>query len=296
MGRRLEGSRADPGLLGGVGFGSAIVLSMLGGCFQPLATDSDSVPPPVSGDSTATVVDAGPVPALPSPFTDADIGLAQSDAQCPYGSALCAELCGSPDCALSDMSIPGLTVTPPIVLADGGTTANPCDDIETQSMQIRTQSCSQCHGPNGSNMAYNWVLNDQALATMSPGNSGPVVIPGNPAGSEMFKRMVAGLYFTDPAYQGTAMGAPNTYGMPPAPGARQAAGPVSAQNSIVTPTSQDVSIIYEWILNCVNGAPDGGASQLPVNDTTSTPDAATSTGTTTPDAGTAHAPGDAGRD
>ncbi len=280
-------------LWGGIGCAAALVAvsPILGGCFQTLNDAADTVPPVVSDNQVIVIQpDAASFPALPSPYDASAIEASASGQPCAYGSALCFELCSSPSCALVDNTIPGETVTAPIILPDGGTVSNACDEIEGESMAIRTRSCSACHGPTGPKVDYDFILDDQKLVTQSVGTIGQLIIPGDPARSEIYKRMLAGLAFTDPGLKGLSQGAATSYGMPPAPGgARQVAGSTAAQDAIVTPTAQDVSVMYEWILNCAPGAPDGGASQLPVSDTgdagATAPD---------PDAG-AHPPVDAGK-
>jgi len=87
-------------------------------------------------------------------------------------------------------------------------------------------------------------MNDTTLTTAtSPsfktpsGAPAPYVIPGNPTASLIYERIVAGQ-------------------MPPGTPTLEL-GPDAAA-ALVYPTPSDVSVLYEWIQNCVTGT-DGGA-------------------------------------
>jgi hypothetical protein len=223
----------------------AIPASVVAGCFQSFdpGTVSSSQP---SGSST-----------LASP---GDVDAALIGAQCANNSAECADLCGSPECALPDAAIPPFLDIPVIVYqpdgsaagfgsaAPGTTTTDPCVAVEAESVVIRQRSCAPCHGPppapgfNG----FNYVLDDMTLANHPDNeNDGKImVIPGDPADSYVYQRVVTGL-------AGAGSG-----GMPPNPVGGDL--PPEAGAAVVYPTPADVSVLYGWILNCIVGA-DGGA-------------------------------------
>ncbi len=182
--------------------------------------------------------------------------------------------------APSDASTQGVADSAPATDAPLGSSfdaADPCSQIEQLSLAIRQRSCAQCHGPSGPQIDFDFVLDDNALATRPVGLIGPLVIPRDPTDSDFYKRMVEGLYFTDPAFAGTPMAAPNSFGMPPPPGARQIAGSTAAQDSIVSPTSEDLSVIYTWILICVPRS-DGGVASADDSGPSSALDATPTTG------------------
>ncbi|MBV9945675.1 MAG: hypothetical protein JOZ69_02380 [Myxococcales bacterium] len=212
------------------------------GCQELDPNLSSEVAAPVEAGSNADDAPA-PVPdALPDIFGSPDLSQ-----PCPPNSALCYQLCGSPTCALPDNSLPPNLGTPPIMEPDGGLTPKPCEAIEAQSFEIRKRSCSMCHGANAvPSFDYTWVLDDHQLVTNNQtAISKPIVIPGDPVSSELYQRVQLGII------GGSARG------MPLNPTAAQQLDP-SVAKSIVYPTSEDLSILYAWILNCVEGT-DGGA-------------------------------------
>jgi hypothetical protein len=178
--------------------------------------------------------------------------------QCTLDSPECAYLCGSPLCALGNdpadpdagAPIPQAAAVPPIYLGSGGvvggvldgaTATDPCVQIEAESLVIRTRSCAPCHQtPNtlsGTSLTY--ILEDSMLVTGSSTDNPPPVrflIPGDPAGSFIYQKVSSGA-------------------MPP-PNEQILGGDAAA--ALVYPTPSDVSVLYGWILNCVQGT-DGGA-------------------------------------
>jgi hypothetical protein len=167
--------------------------------------------------------------------------------QCAYGSPECFYLCGSPSCALADAAIPPELTKPPIYLPDGAVTTDPCEAVREESLLIREQSCTPCHsgeppapskGPEG----LNYILDDGKLATsVSPdyrlpdGGGKPYVVPGDPLDSFIYQRVVAGE-------------------MPMPRNAVDGYIGAKAGASIVYPTPSDISVLYEWIRDCVPGA------------------------------------------
>ena len=100
-----------------------------------------------------------------------------------------------------------------------------------------------------------------------------MVVPGDPAGSYVYQRVVSGLK----AGNG---------GMPPdisaVPGYVGASAYQANPNIVVYPTASDVSVLNEWILTCMPGA-NTMANQLSYGGGVHGPAAATSN----PDAGAA---------
>jgi hypothetical protein len=180
---------------------------------------------------------------LPSPFHRSDVDAALTE-QCEAGSNLCYQLCGSPSCALVDNSIPAELAASTIVLPEGGTAADACAQIDALSMQIRQRSCAPCHGPPPAPGfdGLNFILNDQELVSQTPSVvTAPVVTPGDPLGSVLYQRVQQG-------FTGASQG------MPPPPSYLPSfAGPQVAA-TLVYPSSEDLSILYAWILSCVPGA------------------------------------------
>ncbi|HEY4013934.1 MAG TPA: hypothetical protein VGM06_11395 [Polyangiaceae bacterium] len=213
------------------------------GCFQTI--DNGVVGGGSQQNATAVaptigkLVDAG----FPTAF-----GTPNLTEQCEAGSELCYQLCDSPECATDDggggIVLPPVLQTPAVVLPDGGgESTNPCDQLEAMSMQIRTNSCSQCHSQSGAMLTYTFVLDDNALVTQVPsGLNSPLVIPGKPDQSAIIQKMALGL-------------AGGQLGMPPQPSLAKQLSPLAS--TIVYPTAEDLSIMDAWILACVPGA-DGG--------------------------------------
>jgi hypothetical protein len=171
-------------------------------------------------------------------------GIAMDDAGSLSPDALtCWQLCQSPSCDDPAGTIPVLTVTPPIYLPDGGTTKDPCDDVEQASMAVRQTYCGGCHASPASQGGLGFVLNDNQLAatlaasTDDAGNAQRLMTPGDPSHSMVYTLVAQGL------------GGSQT-GMPPLS--------MAGYTSIPRPSAADVSVLYAWILACAPGT-DGGA-------------------------------------
>jgi hypothetical protein len=225
-------------------FAMSVLAAAASGCFQALDTGLVGNQGP---QESPFVADAAPSPSLPTPFTKSDIDAALSQ-QCAYGSALCYQLCGSPSCANQDNTIPPEVISIPSVLPNGASSSDACEVVRAQSLRIRQQACSQCHGPAPAPgfSAFNFVLDDQALVTKLPNSvMVPLVIPGDPSKSYLFQCVALGI-------------SGGQTGMPPQPSMASNLIASSAAHTIMYPTAEDLSILYAWILNCVPGA-DGGA-------------------------------------
>jgi hypothetical protein len=182
--------------------------------------------------------------------------------QCVNESAECFSLCGSPECALPDNSIPPVLDIPVIWYqpsgqaagygnaAPGTSTTDPCVAVAADAMAIRQRSCGACHGPSPAPGLghFNYVLDDTTIANHSDNEQDGkiMIIPGDPASSYVYQRVITGL-------AGAGSG-----GMPPDPSTLPAylgAAAVQANpNIVVYPTAADVSVLYAWILNCMPGA------------------------------------------
>jgi len=202
----------------------------------------------------------GPEGVAPAPVDAGNINV-----QCTSNSAACFTLCLSPECALPDGGRPAILETPVIWYQPGGavnnsgtptqakSTTDPCVAINDAALTIRKRSCGACHTPGAQAAAtshFDYVLDDMTLANhpdnaMTPGRI--MVKPGDPAGSYVYQRIVTGLH-------GTGSG-----GMPPdlslVSGYVGAAAYAANPNIVAYPTSADVSVLYEWILTCMPGAP-----------------------------------------
>jgi len=182
--------------------------------------------------------------------------------QCPSNSAACFNLCLSPECALADGGRPPVLETPIIWYQPGGavnnvgaaaaakTTTDPCVAINDASQVIRRRSCGACH-IQGAQAAmtshFDYVLDDMKLATSkNNAQTKNMVVPGDPASSYVYQRMVTGLHGT------------GSQGMPPdlslLPSYVGASAYQANPNIVVYPTAADVTVIHEWILTCMPGA------------------------------------------
>lgn len=126
---------------------------------------------------------------------------------------------------LPDGGTPVILETPPILLANGSTTTDPCTAVKAESMRIRETFCRSCHGPDGTQgqPLFNFVLDDDKLTTTTFVPSGLLfVAKGDPEHSELYQRVSLGL-------------------MPPG------ASDIANQSSIA-PTISDVSVLREWIM------------------------------------------------
>jgi hypothetical protein len=207
------------------------------GCFQQVDSGSASGGPvPQNAPSTNG-------PGLPPEFADADLSQ-----QCPPNSALCFQLCGSPECVLvGDAEVPAFLDTPVISLPEGGTTTDPCVAVTREATAIRSRACAPCHEAPHNVGNFNYVLDDAKLAQsvsgvyMNPATmmKWRMLVPGDPASSWIYDRIATGQ-------------------MPPDPGSwTQFISPAIAKN-LIPPNAEDLSVLYGWILNCAPGA-DGGA-------------------------------------
>jgi hypothetical protein len=154
------------------------------------------------------------------------------------------QLCQSPSCDSPSGEVPVLLDTPPIYLPDGGTTSNPCDDVELRSMTIRQTYCASCHEAPASQAGLGFILDDAQLSTalsqtavLPDGGPQRLLVPGSPYGSRLYQRVAAGL-------SGSAAG------MPPV---AQPGYP-----AIPRPSAADLSLLYGWIVACIPGTDGGG--------------------------------------
>lgn len=177
-------------------------------CFQELNPGAANNPPSQAASSN------------PSPSDD--------------GGASPWELCASPSCDNASGTVPFLQQTPVIYLPDGGTTTDPCVDVEAASTTIRQTYCASCHGPStgAGQGGFNYVLDDTSLVanTTSSASFPHFVVPGNPYGSYLYVSIAGGQ-------------------MPPA------SIPGAPPNPV--PTAANLSVLYGWILACFSG-PDAG--------------------------------------
>jgi hypothetical protein len=188
----------------------------LAACFQELDPAVASDPPEEGGVAEAAVSPPAPAP-----------GDAASSA-----GLTSWQICQSPSCDEPNGTIPFLQQTPPIYLADGGSTTDPCVDVEALSMSIRQTYCANCHGPQtgAGQGGFNYVMDDPSLvgSTTTSTTLPHFVVPGAPYQSYLYVRIANGT-------------------MPPASMAGAPVNPV--------PTASDLSVLYGWILACF---PDAG--------------------------------------
>jgi len=129
--------------------------------------------------------------------------------------------------------------TPPIELADGTTTRDPCVATTQQAREILTKYCSECHAPPGAAAGFSSVLDFPALITLRSATARDpddmnqlqrLVIPGEPEKSRLYLRVRNGE-------------------MPPTrpPSERQ----------VPRPTISSISVLRSWIGSClaVSSAP-----------------------------------------
>lgn len=125
---------------------------------------------------------------------------------------------------------PTETQTPPILLADGTTTDDPCVKNEQDSMAIRSTYCGACHQEPAhlGTKEFGFILDDGMLtsnmATPASANTPPLLYinPGDPANSRVYQRIV-------------------NQEMPPIQ--RSVDQPDNPR-----PTFSDVSVLYQWIM------------------------------------------------
>ena len=229
-------------------FALSPALLLATGCFQTIDNGVSGGGPlnstDTGGGDDASVAATGN--GLPAPFAGADL-----NQQCEAGSALCYELCLSPECATTDggggVVINPTLQTPAAVLPEGGATDDSCVALEAESMQVRERSCSGCHGPMPALgfAGFNYVLDDSKLVGGTASTGQPMVAAGDPLNSYVWQRMNAGL--ANPMARNA---------MPPTPCSVSGASTAVCSN-LVYPSAEDVSIMYAWILNCA-GSQDGG--------------------------------------
>jgi hypothetical protein len=118
-----------------------------------------------------------------------------------------------------------------VYLEDGGTSTKPCENIVDRAYQIRKTYCAPCHAPPAGMGGFNYVLDDQQLATStsasymdSSGHFLRMVVPGDPEGSWVYHRIESGAM--PPSLPPPAMSPPR-------------------------PTISDISVLYFWILTCL---------------------------------------------
>jgi hypothetical protein len=143
--------------------------------------------------------------------------------------------------------------TPPIELDFDGkrTTTDPCTATREQALEILTTYCAGCHGgrtPAEKHGDFNTILDTSALVMgvsstvndpQNPTMKMRLLVPGNPDDSRIYLRVSHG-----------EMPPPAMLGLPPNP----------------TPTISDISVLREWITNCIapttappaTGEGDGG--------------------------------------
>jgi hypothetical protein len=105
---------------------------------------------------------------------------------CDFGS-----VCPPP----ADGTIPAKIVTPPILLADGSTTTDPCIKVRQDASAIRQAHCALCHeGPDGSSIQgkplYH-ILSDSYLSNRAASMAYPgqmYAVPGDPDHSLVYIR------------------------------------------------------------------------------------------------------------
>lgn len=241
-----------------VGGALSAASAAVGGCLQsydPVAASGGGGLTTAPGDSS------GGGASCPTGQVCNDPGTAQ----CTLDSFQCFFQCGSPLCALGPdpggavdgAPIPQAAAVPPIFVgstdtqfggtADGSTTTDPCVQIESQAVQIRQQSCAECHVADpkpACGCALNNIMDDAYLTstnspdyTLEGGAPYPYIAPGNPQGSLIYARIAARTM-------------PPIYTI-----ASNVVGPDAAA-ALIYPTPSDMSVLYTWIQNCLG---DGGA-------------------------------------
>jgi hypothetical protein len=126
--------------------------------------------------------------------------------------------------------------TPPIELEGDDTTRDPCVATERQARAILERNCAGCHAPPAGMGGFRSILDFQALVNLTsstlrdPVTGEPVrlVIPGDPAGSRLYRRAATGE-------------------MPPV---RDATLP-----QLPRPSFSDLSVLEQWIDSCLPQVP-----------------------------------------
>jgi hypothetical protein len=137
------------------------------------------------------------------------------------------------DGGLSTVILPG---PPPFGFYDPSgnivTSDQPCDATRTQAIAILTKNCADCHGgrtpgERAGNPPFDFVLDPVKLTRTYTLNTTPpmlFVAPGDPSHSRIYMRVRLGE-------------------MPP------------AQLNLPRPSVSDISVLYEWISNCLGATP-----------------------------------------
>jgi hypothetical protein len=137
------------------------------------------------------------------------------------------------------------SIQPPTVALDPNddtqTADDPCVKTENDSIRIRQTFCAKCHDQGAASQGvprFDFLMDDQALINniwSVGGEQRRFVIPGDPDNSWLFLR----------PYLGTMP--------PPSTDVRNPANPA--------PTISAISVLREWVLNCVGGqSMDAGVS------------------------------------
>jgi hypothetical protein len=149
--------------------------------------------------------------------------------------------------------------TPPIELDGTRTTADPCVATREQAADILGAYCAGCHGgrtPAEKHGDFSTILDTAALVMEvsntvndpeNPGMKMRLLVPGNPEASRIYLRVSHG-----------EMPPQAMLGLPPNP----------------TPTISDISVLREWITNCIApaGAPPDSDAAAPTETPPSSPD------------------------
>jgi hypothetical protein len=126
--------------------------------------------------------------------------------------------------------------TPPIELANGTTTTDPCVQTTAQATAILTQDCAPCHAPPGNAANFHSILDFARLVTLRSstqkdpytGEYVRLVVPGDPDRSRVYLRISAGE-------------------MPPTFDA--------SLPQLPRPTFSDLSLLRTWIQSCLGSDP-----------------------------------------
>ena len=132
--------------------------------------------------------------------TNASSGLTPATTATDVANLTAWQVCQSPSCDALDGDVPVLLDTPIIYLPDGGTTSDPCDEVESRSMTIRQTYCAACHEAPASQAGLGFILDDGQLSTalsqtavLPDGGPQRLVIPGSPYGSWLYQSVAMGL-------------------------------------------------------------------------------------------------------
>jgi hypothetical protein len=169
--------------------------------------------------------------------TAATACLQQLDTTASSGSPVTPPPGATWDGGLSTVILPG---PPPFEFSDPNgnivTSDQPCDATRTQAIAILTKDCAFCHGgrtpgERAGSPPFDFVLDPVKLTrTFTPNTTPPMlfVMPGDPNQSRLYVRARLGE-------------------MPPA-----------SQAQLPRPTVSDISVLYEWISNCLGAKPPAG--------------------------------------